>query len=109
MNYFHKQFNNITKERREDFILAYEWKLKDYGESGHKIVTNILLKDYYKAGLHCIDNNISISKFIRECIADGMKKNIKTLKKRTDKKPILQKTKELKEVEKIRDSQGTLF
>lgn len=58
--------------RREDFVETYSWQLIDYGESSHKIITTMPLKEYYHIGLCCIDNDISIAEFIRQSIRKNM-------------------------------------
>lgn len=104
-NYFHKKIANspsgIKATRKDDFIATYKWQLVEFGDTPQKVITTIPLHEYYKIGIICIDNEISIAGFIREAIRDNIC-NVSKYKKR------LKKT-----VKKVKDSnikkQGSLF
>ena len=81
--------------RRADFIETYQWQLADYGDKSHKIITTMPLNEYYRLGLCCIDNDISIAEFIRQSIRlniDGVAKIAKKINKNN-----------------VNPNQGTLF
>lgn len=67
--------------RREDFIKTYQWQLAEFGEKSHKIITTMPLNEYYKLGICCIDNEISIAEFIRQAIRANIDNVSKIAKK----------------------------
>ncbi len=87
-NYFHKKISSspagIKTTRKDDFIATYKHQLDEYGESPQKIITTMTLNEYYKIGIICIENEISIAGFIREAIRDNIC-NVSKYKERLEK------------------------
>ncbi|MBL0721219.1 MAG: hypothetical protein JJV88_01410, partial [Sulfurovum sp.] len=54
----------ITALKLDKFKERYEWQLEEYSEAPQKLITSIPLKDYYKMGIFCIENKITIEGFV---------------------------------------------
>lgn len=60
--------NGILALKLQDFQDLYEWQLDEYPDAKHKITFAVPLKEYYRLGLHCIENKTSIAGFCNRAI-----------------------------------------
>ncbi len=61
----------MSTVKRDDFTARYKWQIDEgYGNDRKNTILGLTISEYYELGLFCIDNNISISGFVKTAMRE---------------------------------------